>query len=242
MIGIYKITNLINGKSYIGQSIHIKRRWNEHKKQNANSLIGKAIKKYGKKNFVFEVLEEVSKNDCELLDELEAMYIHSFNTITPNGYNIMDSSSANHTMFTRFDKNTFIDIVNDIQNTDLSFVEISKKYHLNRRTISRINNGYVHIMADLDYPLRKTKFDKQYNYCIDCGKEIDIYCTRCRECYYKYSKKEIPISKEELYELLCKNSFVYVGKMFGVSDNAIRKWCDKYNIPKSSSYYKNLIL
>ena len=30
MIGIYKITNLINNKSYVGQSIHIERRWQEH--------------------------------------------------------------------------------------------------------------------------------------------------------------------------------------------------------------------
>jgi predicted GIY-YIG superfamily endonuclease len=32
MIGIYKITNKINGKAYIGQSNHIKRRWSEHKR------------------------------------------------------------------------------------------------------------------------------------------------------------------------------------------------------------------
>ena len=31
MIGIYKITNLINGKSYIGQSINIKQRWKTHR-------------------------------------------------------------------------------------------------------------------------------------------------------------------------------------------------------------------
>lgn len=31
MIGIYKITNMINQHSYIGQSIHIEKRWNEHK-------------------------------------------------------------------------------------------------------------------------------------------------------------------------------------------------------------------
>nr|DAH19257.1 MAG TPA: intron associated endonuclease [Bacteriophage sp.]DAT87476.1 MAG TPA: intron associated endonuclease [Caudoviricetes sp.] len=30
MIGIYKIENLINGKVYIGQSVHIERRWQEH--------------------------------------------------------------------------------------------------------------------------------------------------------------------------------------------------------------------
>ena len=50
MIGIYKITNLINNKIYIGQSIHIERRWSEHCQPSAKSLIAKAIQKYGKEH------------------------------------------------------------------------------------------------------------------------------------------------------------------------------------------------
>ena len=46
-IGIYKIENLINNKVYIGQSIHIEKRWQEHCQASSKSLIGKAIKKYG---------------------------------------------------------------------------------------------------------------------------------------------------------------------------------------------------
>lgn len=42
-IGIYKIENLINGKKYIGQSIHIEKRWQEHCQVSSKSLIGKAI-------------------------------------------------------------------------------------------------------------------------------------------------------------------------------------------------------
>lgn len=62
-MGIYKITNLFNGKVYIGQSIHIERRWKEHCFFSANSLIGKAIQKYGKQNFSFEILEEVQDEE-----------------------------------------------------------------------------------------------------------------------------------------------------------------------------------
>lgn len=60
MIGIYKITNNINNKIYIGQSVHIKRRWAEHCKPSSDSLISKAIKKYGKDNFTFEIIEKCS--------------------------------------------------------------------------------------------------------------------------------------------------------------------------------------
>lgn len=60
MIGIYKITNKINNKIYIGQSNNIKRRKNEHRciKHETNQSLKKAYIKYGLENFEFEVLEK----------------------------------------------------------------------------------------------------------------------------------------------------------------------------------------
>ena len=55
MIGIYKITNKINGKKYVGQSNNINRRFSEHCLR-SEIPIDIAIQKYGKENFVFEVL------------------------------------------------------------------------------------------------------------------------------------------------------------------------------------------
>ena len=57
MIGIYKITNTINGKCYIGQSIDIERSWQEHLYKNSTFLLLKyALHKYGVNNFTFEVI------------------------------------------------------------------------------------------------------------------------------------------------------------------------------------------
>ena len=67
-IGIYKITNKENGKSYIGQSIHIERRWEEHCLPSSTSLISKAIQKYGKTNFIFEIIEECQIDDLNVLE------------------------------------------------------------------------------------------------------------------------------------------------------------------------------
>lgn len=98
MVGIYKITNLVNGKSYIGQSINIDKKIKEHfwKAQNENdvsynSVLHLAIRKYGKENFQCEVIEEC---DVDIIDEKERNYIKEYNTVVPNGYNILSGGQA----------------------------------------------------------------------------------------------------------------------------------------------------
>lgn len=88
MIGIYKITNLINGHSYIGLSTNIEKRWSYHKTQynwerEKNKSLYQAFIKYGIDNFKFEVLEECS---VEQLSEKEIYYINKYDTFK-NGYN-----------------------------------------------------------------------------------------------------------------------------------------------------------
>lgn len=84
MIGIYKITNKLNNKVYIGQSNNIQRRFEEHKYQEKNSAIHNAIKKYGLENFNFEIIEECS---LEELDEKEIFWIKYYNSFE-DGYNL----------------------------------------------------------------------------------------------------------------------------------------------------------
>lgn len=85
--GIYKITNTINGKMYIGQSIDIEARWKRHicdyKNDSKNNKFYNAIKKYGLDNFVFSIICEVPKS---ALDEYEISYINYYDTVK-NGYN-----------------------------------------------------------------------------------------------------------------------------------------------------------
>lgn len=238
MIGIYKITNQINGKIYIGQSIHIERRWQEHKQPSANSLIAKAIKKYGVENFVFEVLEELDVTDINKLNQLEANYIQYYNSVTPNGYNVMKESDVIATSFVTFDQNTFYDIVDKIQNTNLTFVEIANMFGLNARTITRINLGQTHWMPELQYPLRKTK-QKSQSFCIDCGILITAGCKRCKQCAAKASRFINRPSRDQLKNLIRTKSFVSIGRSFKVSDNAIRKWCEEYGLPKKRAEIKS---
>lgn len=65
-IGIYLITNNVNGKKYIGQSRNLIKRWNQHKTESRRDkpkmIVDKAIKKYGIDNFSFEILFECPLN------------------------------------------------------------------------------------------------------------------------------------------------------------------------------------
>ena len=93
IVGIYKITNLINGKIYVGQSIDIADRWKQHiyKAFNCNekaytSAIHNAFRKYGVENFKLEIIEECL---AEELDSKEKFWIKELNSLYPNGYNIL---------------------------------------------------------------------------------------------------------------------------------------------------------
>ncbi len=88
---IYKITNLINNKSYIGQTRYsLVKRFNEHcAKAGYNSLIKKAILKYGRENFKIEELAKA--NSLEELNTLECSFIQQNDSLIPKGYNIASS-------------------------------------------------------------------------------------------------------------------------------------------------------
>ena len=89
---VYLIMNLINGKIYIGQTKRgIEKRFKEHAR--SNSLIGRAIREYGKENFKCEILAECSESGQ--LNEIEKFYIAKFNCKFPNGYNFTEGGSGN---------------------------------------------------------------------------------------------------------------------------------------------------
>lgn len=93
---VYKTTNRINGKIYVGQ--HLSNDINDSY-LGSGSLLTKAIEKYGKDNFQKEILESVSeKYICDYqktINELEVKYIRQFNsTDTDVGYNILDGGQG----------------------------------------------------------------------------------------------------------------------------------------------------
>ena len=241
--GIYKITNLINGKCYIGQSVDILRRWRNHKETSKNSSkeayeypLYRAFRKYGIENFSFEILEECKKEE---LDIKETFYINKYNSLD-EGYNQVLVGQGG-TKVTPQEVNL---IKYDLIHTTLSSDEIGEKYGYSGRSVRAINIGETWREENESYPLRKKFTHNQKNYCQDCGCEISLQANRCVTCENLKRKQDAieqkPVTREELKELIRTVPFTQIAEKFGVTDNAIRKWCDLYNLPRKKSEIKKI--
>lgn len=93
--GIYKITNNINGKCYIGKSNNIDRRFRDHKRlafteghKEYDKALYQAFRKYGLENFTFEIIEFIEdENDYENISGNREKYWIEFYDSYNNGYN-----------------------------------------------------------------------------------------------------------------------------------------------------------
>ena len=95
---IYKITNLVNGKKYIGQTskYYINDRWSQHKNYAKNNkrkgYLYNAMRKYGIENFEFKVI--LHNIPVEQLNFYEQLWINKLKTKAPNGYNLTDGGGG----------------------------------------------------------------------------------------------------------------------------------------------------
>lgn len=135
MVGIYKITNQINGKSYIGKSINIEDRWMRHRSRafqkndtQYDSCLYRAIRKYQLCNFTFEVIDECS---IEELDEKEIFYIDFYDTFyTNNGYNMTRGGDGGL-------KKDYTEVC-ELWNAGYAIGDIAKKINGTRNTVKHI--------------------------------------------------------------------------------------------------------
>lgn len=89
---IYKITNKVNNKSYIGQTRYtVEFRWRQHQHKKDNTYFHNAIHKYGIENFTVETLEECEVED---LNNREIFNIAKYDTFK-NGYNLTIGGDGN---------------------------------------------------------------------------------------------------------------------------------------------------
>lgn len=238
-IGIYKITNLINGKIYIGQSRNIKKRWQNHKcaahnpnNKGYNYPLYRAIRKYGIENFRFEIIESCFIEELNDREKYWISYYHSNDN--DYGYNQDDGGNTPHPL--KLNEVQVDEIIKALLYTEISQNDLAQKYQVDQSLISNINTGKSWVKDILQYPLREKEeyFKKIKNpdtYCIDCGTKILFGSTRCDKCNRLKNRKVNRPNREELKQLIKTLPFTKIGEMFGVTDNAIRKWCKNENLP-----------
>jgi len=95
--GVYAIVNKINGKRYIGSSIHLSTRFADHKRKlmknrHTNHHLQCAWNKYGESNFDFVILENTGHKDAIEITKLEQTYLDSFHP----AYNILPFARVGH--------------------------------------------------------------------------------------------------------------------------------------------------
>lgn len=239
MIGIYKITNLVNKKIYIGQSVNIQNRLTQHKNfKDKDSLIDIAIASEGKENFKYEIIEECLISE---LDDKEKHYIQFYDCMCPNGYNRTCGGSGG---YTREQIEFSQAIIRDLLDSQLTYYEIQKKYDISIQSLGAINNGRTYHDDDLSYPLRKVSSicNKRDRVCIDCGLPISKSAVRCIQCANKAQYKATRPEKDVLAKEIAEYGFEAVGRKYGVSGNAIKKWCSAYGLPRLKQDIKKYIM
>lgn len=109
----------------------------------------------------------------------------------------------------------------------------NKEAHYIQTLSTLVPNGY-NLLASSEKDIGTLERCKQ------CGAIITRSTVNhlCRACYSKSTRLVERPTPEELTNLLRANNFSKVGRMFGVSDNAVRKWCKSYGLSDKARDYK----
>jgi len=162
---IYIIKNTVNDKVYIGQAKNSAERWLKHlsaARKGYPYVIDKAIQKYGFDKFYYQILESNITN----YDEREQYWIDFYNSRVPNGYNVAIGGNSlgcgiEHPA-SYFDSNEdILVIIETLKNTNFSMQNIAEQFGCAESVISQINLGNTYKQENLDYPIRKTRYDKE---------------------------------------------------------------------------------
>lgn len=181
--GIYCIENKINHKKYIGKSVDIKKRWNDHIRElnrdnHCNKYLQSSWNKYGQENFSFYVVEEIVK---DTLSEREIYWIEALNTMDDKyGYNLSKGGDGGNT------------IVNYTEEELLNYKK--KRSVLNRSYIKKGEDSWAsklkefevkQIIKELLDGKNCTELSKKYNVSMRTINDI-----RCRKTW-KYLTEDI---------------------------------------------------
>ena len=124
------------------------------------------------------------------------------------------------------------------KNNQLENSSFAKDYEL--KMVLQKKENFTNFQIHQVNIINKTKENyKKPNICIKCGKPIcenAKMCIQCRSIENRVVKRP---SREQLKMLIKSTPFVQIGKQYNVTDNAIKKWCDSYSLPRTKREINN---
>ena len=173
---IYKVTNLINNKIYIGlTSYPLQKRINNHiynsNRDNPKSIFHKAIKKYGITNFKFEILED-NIFQKSILRERENFYIlENKSYLKDIGYNYTLGGEGESLFLGR--ENEVIQKYNELLNCN----EVAKYFNCDRQVIARVlkqNNVKILCGTGVRKRIKCIELNKEFNSMRECANYLIV--------------------------------------------------------------------
>lgn len=170
---IYIHTNLINNKVYVGRTVNPKRRFSNMLRNYKNCVVFfKALSEYGVENFKTEIIAETE--DLLKLAFLEEEYINKYNSLVPNGYNLV-SYDAGLVVFSEETKQKIKDSRRKyLDNLIEPLKAVNKKEHIYIEGFEHkhcADCGEYKLLAD--FGKNKKRWDGLHLYCKPCWSEYN---------------------------------------------------------------------
>jgi hypothetical protein len=104
-------------------------------------------------------------------------------------------------------------------------------HHALTDNFGSLNTGKGYIFANRPATTRARLEHETSNACLYCASACSYKSKFCsRECLYMSQQKCIRPTKEQLKDEIANSNWMAIGRKYGVSDNAVRKWAKKYGI------------
>lgn len=236
---IYKITNKITNKCYIGETKKANPylRWNEHKSKIEKGIgcpaLQDAIKKYGIDNFKFEVLIICFDEDRY---KFEKEYIKKYNSIAPNGYNLTTGGEGGGFYGKKHTENTIDKIKNSLKQKYENNPDLRKIFSERTKLIFKDENMRLKIKEGMKNS-EKWKNLKKGNY--NCRKHTEESKNKIRDAIKNKYSEDPYMSIVRLREIMAKSKGIKIIQ-YDLNNNfikdfiSIREASRETNVPRST--------